>query len=65
MKAGKHYISIKSDLSDLEEQIEWCKQNDNKCKKIAETAKKFAEEALSPEFMKSYFENLLNALKFS
>jgi hypothetical protein len=65
MKAGKHYISIKSDLSDLDEQIEWCKQNDKKCKKIAETAKKFAEEALSPEFMKSYFENLLNALKFS
>jgi len=65
MKAGKHYISIKPDLSDLEEQIEWCKQNDKKCQKIAETAKRFAEEALSPEFMKSYFEKLLNALKFS
>lgn len=64
MKAGKHYIAIKPDLSDLEERIQWCIAHDKKCKTIAERAKKFAEEALSPEFMKSYFEKLLNALKF-
>jgi len=64
MKAGKHYIATKPDLSDLEERIQWCIAHDKKCKTIAERAKKFAEEALSPEFMKSYFEKLLNALKF-
>ena len=31
-----HYISIKRDLSDLIEKIEWCENNPEKCKKILE-----------------------------
>jgi hypothetical protein len=59
MKPGKHYIEIKEDLSDLEAMINWCIDHDAKCKKIAENAKKFAVKALSPAFMRKYFEALL------
>jgi len=56
LKAGKHYIAIADDLSDLEEQIAWCQQNDSKCKKIAEAGRKFAERALDLKLMKKYVE---------
>ena len=37
----EHYVPVKHDLSDLIEKIEWCRNNDNKCKIISENAKKF------------------------
>ena len=30
----KHYVPIKSDLSDLKEKIEWCREHDEECRKI-------------------------------
>jgi hypothetical protein len=63
MKEDKHYILISADLSDLNSKLAWCLQNNAKCKKIAERAKKFATKALSKEFIKDYFEKY--ALKFS
>jgi len=59
MKPDKHYIEVKADLSDLEAKVSWCIDHDAKCKKIAENAKKFAVKALSPAFMRKYFEGLL------
>jgi len=59
MQPGKHYIEVKEDLSDLEEMVHWCITHDAKCKKIAERSRKFAEAALSPAFMKKFFEKLL------
>jgi 16S rRNA G966 N2-methylase RsmD len=32
------YLPIKADFSDLEETIRWCRENDDKCKQIAENA---------------------------
>jgi hypothetical protein len=32
-------VPVKSDLSDLEEKIKWCRENDDKCKEIAKNAK--------------------------
>jgi hypothetical protein len=60
MKSGKHFIEVKEDLSDLEDIVQWCIQNDLKCKKIAETGKKFAEKSLAPAFIKKHFESLLH-----
>jgi hypothetical protein len=59
MQPDKHYIEVKADLSDLEAKVNWCIDHDAKCKKIAENGKKFAIKALSPIFMRKYFEKLL------
>ncbi len=41
-----HYIPIRQDLSDFVEKVEWAKKNDEKMKKIAENATKFAQNNL-------------------
>ena len=57
-----HYVPIKSDLSDLENQIEWCIKNDDKCKKIAKNGLEFYEKYLSYNGTYSYFYNLISKL---
>lgn len=54
----KHFIPIKSDLSDLIEKIEWCRINDDKCKEIAKNGVKFYNEYLSKEGMYDYFQKV-------
>tara|TARA_B110000285_G_C14615769_1_gene376894 strand:- start:64 stop:231 length:168 start_codon:yes stop_codon:yes gene_type:complete len=34
IKPYKHYVPVKNDLSDLVEQVEWLKQNDDKAREI-------------------------------
>lgn len=41
-----HYVPIKSDLSNLQDQINWCQQNDFKCQLIASNAKRFYDSHL-------------------
>jgi hypothetical protein len=36
-----HYVPMKEDMSDLDDILEWCKKNDNKCKEISQNARKF------------------------
>ena len=38
------HVPVKSDLSDLEEKIRWCRQNDDKCREIGENAKIFYDK---------------------
>ena len=40
IKPYVHYVPVNSDLSNIYDQIKWCKENDEKCKQIAENAKK-------------------------
>jgi hypothetical protein len=40
LEEGKHYVNVSSDLSDLNTVLDWCAQNDSKCKKIAEQGRK-------------------------
>jgi serine/threonine protein kinase len=63
LKPYVHYIPVKRDLSDLLEQIRWCKENDAKCKKISEEAEKFARKYLSKDGMLDYLQKLLFDLK--
>jgi hypothetical protein len=58
-----HYIPVKSDLSDLIEQIKWCKQNDNKCKIIAQNAIIFAKKYLCKDGILDYLQKLLYEIK--
>jgi len=41
LKNKVHYVEVKEDFSDLTEQINWCKDNDDKCKEIAYNGKAF------------------------
>jgi len=54
----KHYIPIKSDLSDLISQIEWCRKNDKKCEEIASNAKNFYDKYLSKDGILDYLQSL-------
>jgi DNA-directed RNA polymerase subunit E'/Rpb7 len=63
MKKNIHYISIASDLSNLNDVIRWCKINDKKCKEIAQNGMKLARSILTPEFIDNYFQMLFS--KFS
>ena len=47
MKEWIHYVPINNDFSDLNEKIEWCINNDNKCKIISENARQFVKNNLN------------------
>jgi serine/threonine protein kinase len=63
LKPYEHYVPIKKDLSDLIEQIKWCKKNDKKCKKIAENAEKFYFTYLQKDGIVDYLQKTLVDLK--
>ncbi|XP_024220735.2 protein O-glucosyltransferase 2 isoform X2 [Bombus impatiens] len=52
--AGKHYISVKRDLSDLVEKIMWAKEHDQKVLQIAKSARQFARDNLLPDNVLCY-----------
>lgn len=54
-----HYIPIKKDLSDLVQIIDWCRNNDNICKQIAENAHTFATKYLNEKSVYDYMQLLL------
>lgn len=55
-----HYINIKEDLSNLIKVLNWCKENDDICKKIAENGYKFWETHLKTKtYMFNYMQNKL------
>lgn len=59
----EHFIPIKEDLSNLYEQIQWCKDNDDACEMIATNALEFAETYLEKDGMFDYTQKLLTDLK--
>jgi hypothetical protein len=62
LEAGKHYIEIESDLSNLESTIQWCLNHDKECKKIATRGLQFSQKVLTLEFTQVYTELLLHTL---
>mmetsp|Transcript_24651 Transcript_24651/g.41985 ORF Transcript_24651/g.41985 Transcript_24651/m.41985 type:complete len:682 (+) Transcript_24651:158-2203(+) len=50
------HVPVKADLSDLEEKIRWCRQNDAKCKEIGENAKVFYEKYVARNALLDYVE---------
>lgn len=59
----EHYIPIKNDLSDLIEKIKWCRNNDDKCKKIASNTLIFFERYLKKNSILDYLQKLLVNIK--
>jgi hypothetical protein len=58
----KTVIEVKEDLSDLEEQYNWCLKNDAKCRKIAERAYKLSKKLLTLDSVNSAFSKKLNSV---
>lgn len=59
----EHYVPVKEDLSDLIDQIKWCRDNDEKCEKIANNARLFFETYLQKDGVLDYMEKTLVNLK--
>ena len=57
-----HYVPVKSDLSDLIDQIKWCVENDDKCKKIAFNGLNFYSKYLVLDGMYDYMQNILTKI---
>ena len=62
LKEYEHYVPVKDDLSNLKDRLQWCLDNDDKCKEIANNAKKFYDKHLSREGTYNYFNNLISNL---
>jgi hypothetical protein len=62
LKPWEHYVPIKSDLSDLEEIILWCKSNDEECKQIVKRAKAFAKLYFNRDTIAEYMAYMLNRM---
>lgn len=63
LRPYEHYIPVKSDLSDIYEQIDWCRENEEMCELIAYNANQFASQVLSKNGMMDYTQKLLMDLK--
>jgi Glycosyl transferase family 90 len=48
------HVPVKSDLSDLEEKIKWCREHDDECRKIGENAKMFYEKYVARSALLDY-----------
>jgi hypothetical protein len=59
----KHYIPIKSDLSDLISQIKWCRDHDDKCQEIVSNAQDFFNTYLQRDGIMDYMQKTLVDLK--
>jgi len=62
LKPYVHYIPIKYDFSDLETNILWCRNNDDKCKKIVENAKQLYNKYFTKEGIMKYTSLVLNSI---
>lgn len=50
-EAWTHYIPIANDFADLAEKLDWCRNNDATCQKIAFQAQQRAREVYKPDFV--------------
>ena len=62
IKPNVHYILINPDLSNLEERLQWCIQNDKKCESVAKKSLSFATTILDETIIKKYFQKILWSL---
>uniref|UniRef100_A0A6V2ELU9 Glycosyl transferase CAP10 domain-containing protein n=2 Tax=Ditylum brightwellii TaxID=49249 RepID=A0A6V2ELU9_9STRA len=56
LKPYVDHVPVKADLSDLEDKIRWCRQNDEKCRQIGENAKLFYEKYVGRKALLDYVE---------
>lgn len=59
----EHYIPIRADLSNLIEQIKWCRNNDDKCKQITKNALDFFNKYLQKKAILDFMQKTLIDIK--
>lgn len=59
----EHYVPVKEDMSDLIDQIKWCRENDEKCRKITQNALQFFNTYLQKKGVLDYMQKILIDLK--
>jgi hypothetical protein len=64
IEPGKHYLMVKSDLSDLLKIIKWCEKHPERAREIAEAGYQFAKKALTREFVGKSIEKIFWSLPF-
>ncbi len=62
LQPGVHYISVKADLTDLEDKIKWCIEHDEECIKIVKAANALANKLFNKEAIMDYVELTINAI---
>ena len=55
---NQHYIEV-ADSQDLLRKIQWCKENDDICQRIALRSRELAVRVLTPRFLTGYFTGLM------
>uniref|UniRef100_A0A3B3VD42 Protein O-glucosyltransferase 3 n=2 Tax=Poecilia latipinna TaxID=48699 RepID=A0A3B3VD42_9TELE len=61
LKAGAHYLSVRRNLSDLLEKIQWAKENDAEAAEIARAGQAAARDLLQPSRLYCYYHRVLLA----
>mmetsp|Transcript_9767 Transcript_9767/g.10855 ORF Transcript_9767/g.10855 Transcript_9767/m.10855 type:complete len:709 (+) Transcript_9767:45-2171(+) len=56
------HVPIKKDLSDLKEKIDWCRDNDDKCREIAQNCKKLYDTYVSKNGLLDYIEVVMKQI---
>jgi hypothetical protein len=56
LRPFEDHIPIKADLSDLDEKIQWCRDNDDQCREIAARASELYDHYLSKDAIHDYVE---------
>lgn len=54
-----HFVPVKSDMSDIEQNIRWIFEHDDEARKIAENALEFCRTVLSPEGQRAYLDEAI------
>ena len=60
LKEWVHYVPVKDDFSDLNEKIQWCIDNEEKCKTISENAHTFVTTELTFDKARDYTIEVFN-----
>ncbi len=63
LKPYVHYVPLAEDFSDFEEKINWCKNNNKKCKLIAKNARLYVKQFLNIKKEKKIYNKILNFYK--
>jgi hypothetical protein len=66
LKAYEHYVPLSDSLDNLDEVLQWCRENDSACKQIAENATQYMqqfmkhdrEDEITKEIIKRYDKNV-------
>ena len=62
LKPYVDHVPVQADLSDLEEKIRWCRENDETCRQIAENAKEFYSKYVGRSALLDYVEMICKSI---